>query len=1168
MKDTLKPQEAYVILDTRGCVMHSMFSGKDADATVDFNGRSVPTPGHALDVFVDRYFKPITRNFAPREIIAVWDGGNAYRKSLFPEYKAHRGKDTSDELKEATRDACDTVAKFLDAMGITQVQVAGVEADDVIAYLVQKLPGAKMVHTVDADLIQLSTSSCSVWLKGVPVDAYKVSDTLAVAPHLVPLYKALCGDTSDGYKGVPGFGPKAFESLLSAFGEDGVYELDEAFRAGAFEVIDQALATQPQAALQKVKDSLAQARSCYNLATLWPSLAERDPNTGFNRISWRKRRPCTEKVQQVLVDAGCEYLMPDLLPMLPQRWILDARGWSPETDLAEAAKLFGESPFVAIDLETWAPDHPEFLEAAHGSFVDVLSSKITGMGMTFGRNLQYTFYATVGHADSANLPKETLLELLGAIPEGVPVVCHNSSFERTVILNDLGADLTGLHDTQLMAAHIEETESRGLKDLAKRWLDYSQTRYKDVVPEGKTMRDLSAEHVFAYGADDPFVTAHLYDLFKLIMHCEGTWDFVRDNEFPSRYPVSDGYLAGVEIDWSELDRQGKEDAEVYQQSMAKLRGLLEQNQTPELIAQGAQILLDEDAVVMTAEGESGKFPVDELPGRLDAAQLRAELRAQYTPFRREVKPIDFKLTPAQLTKVARLLGLPDVEKTTNVALSSYAAQAQGVLHTTEAERFVELLGQVKSRNEHEQQQVIDFCTRILQADPGAKTETTGDELNINSPKQMCDLLYGKLAFPIRVRNFEVSQGRRDLGLTEGGPQANEVAIETAIATDTQEGDWRREALKALLAARKADTRGKNFYRKYPLWRHPLTGRIHPHINSAGTETRRPTGSNPNPFQWPKKGDGVKFRRCILPNAALGHDLVVSVDWDQEELRLAAGLSRDPEMLSCYIGSDSAHLLPPCVHELCSQDQVEKWLEGKTRDMHSLTGAGMANMSYEEFARAAKDGNDPNHKRLSDIRKIAKNVNFASAYGAGAAKLSRQLMVTKEKAQEALDAKKSLYSRFEEWKQEVIAEARTKGYVTTLYGSRRHVYSEINSEDSDARSACERQLVNFLIQGVAADILKRVLAKMHREGTLPRHSAVLIAPIYDEVVMSIHSSNVVSLIRETHTMMTEHVPGLPVPILSSISLGANFGDQIELGTNPTDEVIWAAVSKALQVKEAA
>lgn len=756
-------------------------------------------------------------------------------------------------------------------------------------------------------------------------------------------------------------------------------------------------------------------------------------------------------------------------------------------------------------------------------------------------------------------------------------ITGNCYFENVIFKNHFGYHLPEFHDTKVMASHQDEQSSNGLKDLSLRILGYKQLRYSDVIEPGKAMKDYSADYILQYGADDPLVTAHIYEFLKLQLMLEGTWDFVRENEFCPIYHLSNAYLDGLNVDWEELARQHEEDISIRDTSIERLRMLLKTYQTPELIEQGVQNLLAVEMEVINALRDenvrTGAMTAEEADEdrnkAITAAMGSLYNRIEYKDISKVERPYKFALTPTQFNKVAGALGLPILDKATKAGWQAWLERAMVVALPRDGLRIVELvsdcIGTIASASKVScpvRANLVAKCRQIMWdkvLTEEQKYEYVGSELSLSSPPQQLALLYGMLALPIRIRSFEPSGVREKLGL-EGGPQANEDAILTAMALDAEEGTWKREALECLMAAKKADTRCKIFYVAYPLWKHPKTGLVHPQLNSCGTESRRMSGSSPNLMQAPKRGDGVKFRRCMLP--AREHNLVGSIDWAGEELRVGAGLSLDIEMLSCYIDSGVLSTLPDWMLEKLGPTYLKRFRNSVLRDIHSLTASGMAKLTYEEFERIRHDEHHPDKDRLKKIRGEAKSVNFLSQYGGGPAKLARKLISKVEVAEEYLAAKKALYHGYESWRADMISNLNRQGYLSTLYGTRRHLYNKLLTTDNGLKGYLERSALNFLIQGVCADYLKNVLTVLWKQQTFQRHGAKFLAPIHDEIVFTFDSSVASSLILEVHSVMVRGIPGLPCPLWAEPSVGPNFGVQYEIGPHPTPELIEAAVEKAL------
>lgn len=1139
--------ETWQILDARAVTYHCYNSGIDPDGDGKASdGTKLHTPGHTIENFIKMYLLPLADTTRLGKWVVCWDKGKEYRKRMFPGYKAQR-KEKLPEVQAAYNASFDAMKRLFTYLGVVQCAVDGVEADDVIAHLVEHLPGFKFVHTTDADLYQLCSDNTQVWLKGEPNGDAWAHDGLVIPFNRVALYKSICGDASDNYPGVKGVGPKAWQKLIDDFGPDVLQALQDAVSNADFS----ALADDPHPVVRKLFEARSEWRTAWDLARLHGELADTFYDGKFQRPIWHARLPSREKMERLLAQTNCTHLLPDLEHLLPTRWLLTGEVTS--SDVQEMKNLFKQSPFIAIDFESYDTlQHDWSKGVAKGKdYVDVLSQSITGVGVTFGRNSELTMYVSINHADTDNVSREFLIDLLDAIPDGTPVVAHNAfGFERTVFLREFGFDIPNLHCTKAMSSYVDENLDAGLKSLSKHWLNYEQATYGNVIEQGKTMRDYSAEHVFSYGADDPFVTATLYRLFYLILNIEGTWGFVKNEEFAAGYLLSDAFMSGVEIDAEEMERQKAEDQETLDASILKLRQLLAKNQTDESIEAGVENFLPEFRI--------GRDGTEE--------ELRADLRARitYKPLVVEEQVIEFKPTPVQLSKVSTHLSLPAIEKATKKYLTEYLT-AYG------DNEFGRLLGNavphLKTQDGPEYAALEAFCLSVLAKlrPEGKGLVTTGTELNLGSPVQNQVLLYGMLGLPMKIRNFEVSDARARLGCTEGTVQTNEDAINEALANDVVDGDWRKDALLALHTAKKCMTRISGFYNKWPNFRHPATGVVHPGVNPTGTETRRPSSSNPNLLNLPKRGEGIKIRRAILPNKRLGHDCVVSIDFSQEELREMAGLSLDYNLLDCYIGKEVAHCLPPWTRDMLGDAVVEALLQSSTKDVHAMTACTMAHMPYDEFEAARKDESNPEHTRLNGLRKDAKAPNFLSQYGGGAPKLARKMVKPLAVAQAFLDGHRATYPGTYAWKETVVQELAVQGYVTTLYGNRRHFYNQYLTSDSGMKGHIERQAINYKIQGLAADILKRTLAELWRRQTLQKYSAAFVASVYDECVFTCHHSVAAPLILEVQSVMTRHIEGLPVPFLAEASIGHNFAAQVELGAFPALESIRNTVDEMFPVE---
>ena len=1190
--------DVWALLDLRGLIIHSYSSGADPDS----DNKKIRSPGHTVDLFIDRYLLPISKLVPLNRIICINDAGKEFRKTLDAEYKTRPEMEPAHKM--AVELSVNAIRELLHALGILQCSVAGTEADDVIAYLNQKLPGRKLIYTVDGDLIALASSTTTVFMKGEPHPDYIYKTKLkgepvriTIKPRHVTLFKSLVGDASDNIKGIPGLGPSTWLDMVREFGEDGLDELVELADTGNFGRL-KTLADQTQDPLLiKLYQGVQPWSRSWALAKLHPELVEAKHGNEFRRIKWEKRLPSRERLQKLALSTGNGWLEEDLNHLLPIQSLVLKGDWD-ESVLAEAERLFKASRFVSIDWETASEVHEPFLKASEGTYVDMLGSWIVGAGFTCGYNLEYTFYINFGHADEENrVSKDQLIELLERIPEGMPIIAQNAMFEQTVFNSEFGYTLPNLHDTKIMASHVDESLPAGLKDMSKHWLNYNQIRYDQVIEKGRTMADYPAEHVFAYGADDPLVTAHLYDLFYTILVIEGTWDFVKNYEFPMIYTLSDAYLAGVSIDYDEVERQRSEDQETFDRNLLQVRQLLRDNVNPDTIKAGAanwreelvanhkaeaeyliklvtqyekehgnglgQVLLKDravmrwaassvtetstaDEVILAIQEKLARDVLLDSEVRKDVSVLNNEAlkAATYCEFEVAHKPPHFSWTLGKINQLAEAFQLPVWPCINDLPRMNAHITTLADLTVTQA-HYLEMVvdcAEEAAKDKHTKCAAYAWLKKEYTTRFQGTAEKSGTELNMDSPKQMCELLYAILGLPIRVRNPSISDNRELRGL-EGAPQADKDAFAMAIAVGDATG-WKREVLDLLTAAKDANTRIKFFYNKLPLWKHPVDGLIHPQFNSTGTETRRPTGSSPNLLQLSKKGEGIKVRRCFVPNAKLGHDLIVTCDWSAQEIRVNAALSGDPTLTACYVGDNKV-------------------------DVHSAVAANIMGIGYLDFLKGLRSEDEKEAKRYKDYRAKAKSTVFGSAYGIGRNKLARQILCTPEEAGVFLDAKKATYPKVEEWKDQVKQQLHAQGYVSTLYGSRKHLFNKLANPDEGLVAYYERAAINYLIQSLCADYLKVVLADVYSRQVFERYNAVLLAPIYDEICASVHSSQAVGFITELYRSMIQGIPGVNIPMLCNPALGVNLADQLDILVDENDTLtevkIQEAINKVLKVK---
>ena len=1155
----------YNLVDFKAVMKHCFFSGQDDEALYcEDTDKRVNTWQYSAQRFLERYQDLLFGDdTTPRHLIVAHDMGHEYRSAVFEGYKQKRREREKSEVELEQLDKLYSWAKsFFTALGATQIGVEGVEADDVLAWLCQGLQGPKQVFTVDADLLQLVNEQTLVYLKA---EAHGPEGEFHGIPyHLTSIAKSMIGDTSDCYKGVPQIGPSKFEALLEAYGEDGIEQLRDVIDSNNPELLDQAIEATGDKTLIRLRDHWSDWSQAWKLAKLHPELCWRPRGKKLVKPIIHKRVPSPVKLYTLLAQAGAEDLWGEVFePMTPRQFAITAENWD---DMRSA--IFDEiaaGDITAFDYETHDHDpNPNFLEASTGDgFVDMLSHRLTGAAFTFGKHLENTVYVSVDHKDSPNLPATVIAEILEHAGRHTQLVVQNALFEGVISQTNLNLQLRNVHDTRIMQRYVDENGEAGLKAMSKHYLNYDQASYQDTVGDKGGMADLTLDEVFGYGVDDGIVTGALYDLLKVLLMADQQWDFycrwaVRPTEV-----LQHSYIHGVDVNWKLQREVHQDDLHTLETCMKELREILSENVTGDP-TEGFKSFVEAEREYMS---KAWRRKLREKAGDdADEDEIRRQAKAKveewvqkyrdachYQPYTEEEKMPRFSPTPKQLSKAAEALALPEIEKTSMSFLTDYLAD-QGMLGfggehdlTQEQEAFLVALldafeaGVFKSgakgdKVEEAKQKLGDVAQHASGVEP--KLVKSGDELSLGSSQQMQQLIYCKIGVPVRLFGTTLGKGRIQLGVKQAAPATDEKAIQTAIANDVEEGSWQERALKLLLRAKSSLTKIQLYHNKYPLWKHHKDGKVHPSFTDAGTDTRRPTGSSPNMLQVSKK-DKV-MRQMFMPPSK--DHVVVAIDYASQEIRLMACEAQDPTMMSVY---DPAN----------------------EKDLHSMTGAGIANMPYSEFIEAREDENHKLNPLVEAVRKKAKGVNFGLAYGAGPGTLSRNLIVPVEEARQLLDNTFELYDRIRPWQEETARFMDKHGYTLTAFGTKRHATSDLFSKDEGKRARQHRQGTNATIQGTAAEMLRIVLTKIAERELTERLNMVFFAPIYDEVVAFVHKDDVVEYCREMRDIMSAATPpGHEIPQVPEFSIGATWGSVHELGRWPGESAIEAATQRALDEGE--
>lgn len=1044
----------------------------------------------------------------PSGIVIVEETGSStsYRRGLYEGYKTKattRPELAYTQFTELKR----MIKESLRDVGAIHVVQPNIEADDIIAYLVEHLQGEITILSNDGDLAALLAPNVKMWKGGQLVE----DNPFGPFPsRYIRLYKALVGDASDTYPGAKGFGDKAFLNMALAFGEEGLdafidlLEKEETFFRRNGKIRGEWLATlQEDVAefppLQKVIDNIDTVVRCWMVAKLYTDKVD----TVQQPLQWTAG----------MVKEG--HFDERLRPFSQQMRLVTSENYTRAYDFLKSK--VESTPWFALDIETSVPQaSKDWLEAGdRDNKLDVFGSELTGCSITFGSNGQYTWYMSVDHADTPNITSEEARRMVALIPSDKLVVVHNASFELPILYKHWGAQqqdngwhgfLPNVIDSAIMSSYVDENKSQGLKQNSKLHLDYDQTDY-DTVTEGKKyqMNELTGEHVFHYGADDTICTLALANYFRLRMEVEETWDVFMEVEQLPAYVCALAFHQGTKFSLQKMKELEREDAETYEAHERKLHQFL--------IRKGW-------------EGSEFKpFTALDAPSIKEAARL--------------ILGDEFKTAVRTPDKLFTLIEALDHEDAPLLA---------------------------KFMRDGNLAQINDWGKRCFKVDK---------VLDMDSPKAMRAFLYDLLDLPVRIVNPPTPNERRekpDLAAActrhrriQSGSQSeapltaaehellkqkaktDDTAIDFALVMDCEDKQEAKAVLEAIKTMKRCATRSKMFYKPYANLLHWKDQKIHGQMGQSRTVTRRFAPNDPNLAQLPKKGEGVKFRECFLPHHR--DAVIVSIDFNGQELRQGAAQSGDANMLACYIGDHKKDM-----HSLTAAGAMKaKWGAAKLAELRAQYGKE-GDDDYTLFMRLRKCEDKVVAKMASTLRTESKSCNFLAQYGGQAAKLSETLVIPVQDAEAFLQAKQAAFPEYEAWKARVERETQQLGYVKTPMGARRHLRESLISEEWGVADKAMRQSANFKIQGASAEQTKLAMARLWSSGALLRLDMVFFAPIHDELVWSVHRDHVLESIKVVHNAMTQPYGDLDIPFLGSVSLGPNFGEQHECGDETMENPI--------------
>ena len=351
----------------------------------------------------------------------------------------------------------------------------------------------------------------------------------------------------------------------------------------------------------------------------------------------------------------------------------------------------------------------------------------------------------------------------------------------------------------------------------------------------------------------------------------------------------------------------------------------------------------------------------------------------------------------------------------------------------------------------------------------------GGPFNINSPKQLAEILFVRLKLP------QIKKTRKKTGYSTDVEVLKELA--------------RYHELPArILAYRNLSKLKSTYVDGLKKMLNPETGRVHTSFNQTVTSTGRLSSSDPNLQNIPvRTEEGRRIRALFV--AAPGN-LLLSADYSQIDLRVLAHYSEDKRLVKAF------------------EDE---------EDIHRITAAEV----FDVFPGLV----------TPEMRRMAKTVNFGIIYGMSAYGLARELGIKRREAKEFIDRYFERYPGVRRYMKEIVEKARKEGYVTTLLGRRRYI-PDIKSRVKATREFAERTAINTPIQGTAADIIKLAMIKVDSNIRSRGLACRVLLQVHDELIIELPERDieeVASMVKET----MEGVIELAVPLKVNLSWGTDW-----------------------------
>lgn len=357
-------------------------------------------------------------------------------------------------------------------------------------------------------------------------------------------------------------------------------------------------------------------------------------------------------------------------------------------------------------------------------------------------------------------------------------------------------------------------------------------------------------------------------------------------------------------------------------------------------------------------------------------------------------------------------------------------------------------------------------------------ELAGEVFNVNSPKQVGEILFEKLKLPVK-----------GVAKTQTGYSTNAKILESLAHV--------HPIVDLLLSQRHYAKLKSTYVDALPQLINPVTGRIHTSFNQTITTTGRLSSSNPNLQNIPIRSEiGNRIRAAFVPKDKENY-VILSADYSQIELRLLAHITEDEILVDAFRNNE---------------------------DIHAETASKVFGVPIEEVTK--------------EMRRKAKAVNFGIIYGQTSYGLSESLGITPSEAKDIITKYFETYPKIKNYMDKTIQQAHSLGYVETLYGRKRELRDDLNSRIKTIREFAERAAINAPLQGTAADLIKIAMIKLHEKLKNSNCKSKIILQVHDELVLEVHKNELKEITELVKDCMELGQP-LKVPLVIDITYGPTW-----------------------------